>query len=159
MSRILYHGGVPDLEPGDLIEPGHSRDTQHDDCPICRKRREQGAAAPEGTQHPENVYCTTNRLYAKLHASLYGRGDVYQVEPLGELTPSTDEGDPEGSYRCPLLRVKRVVDVHVTLTDKERRRLARQAPDPVNPLPRHATPAMEERWWLRRNAAARRLMR
>lgn len=157
MSRILYHGGAPDLEPCDLIEPGHSRDTQHDDCPICRKRREQGPDAPEGTRHPETVYCTTSRLYAKLYASLYGRGDVYQVEPLGELVPS-DEGDPEGSYRCPLLRVKRVVDVHVTLTDKERRRLARQHPDPVNPLPRHATPDMKERWLRRQTAAARRTM-
>lgn len=22
---VLYHGGVPDLKPGDTIEPGHSR--------------------------------------------------------------------------------------------------------------------------------------
>lgn len=39
---VLYHGGVPDLNTGDIIEPGHSRDN-FDDCPICRARREQGA--------------------------------------------------------------------------------------------------------------------
>lgn len=154
---VLYHGGIPGLRPGDLIQPGHNRDHQHDDCPICRKRREQGADAPEGTQHPETVYCTTNRLYAKTYASLYGRGDVYQVEPIGPLTPSTDEGDPEGSYRCPLLRVKRIVDVRVTLTMKERRRLARQTPDPSNPLPLHPTPGMEKRWWHRQIAMAERM--
>lgn len=29
---VLYHGGVPDLNTGDIIEPGHSRDN-FDDCP------------------------------------------------------------------------------------------------------------------------------
>lgn len=90
---------------------------------------------------------------------MFGRGDVYQVEPVGELTPSTDEGDPGGCYRCPLLRVKRVTDVHVALTMKERRRLARRDPDPVNPLPRNATDAMMERWWRRQLAMAERTMR
>lgn len=155
---VLYHGGVPGLKPGDLIQPGHSRDGNHDDCPICRKRREHGASAPGGTQHPENVYCTTDRLYAKLYASLYGHGDVYQVEPVGPLVPTTDEGDPEGSYRCPALRVKRIVDVHVLLTMKERRRFARRDPDPMNPLPRHATPALMEQWWNRQLAMAERMV-
>lgn len=155
---ILYHGGVPGLKPGDLIQPGHSRDDIHDDCPICRQRRELGEDAPEGTRHPENVYCTTDRLYAKLYASMVGQGDVYQVEPVGPLTPSTDEGDPEGCYRCPALRVKRIVDVRVTLTMKERRRLARRYPDPLNPLPRNATPAMMEQWWSRQLAIAESMM-
>ena len=29
---VPYHGGVPDLKPGDTIEPGHSRDN-YDDYP------------------------------------------------------------------------------------------------------------------------------
>lgn len=73
---VLYHGGAPDLQPGDHIEPGHSRDI-HDDCPICRARREKGADAIEGTGHPEQVYCTRYRDYAALYASMYGKGDVY----------------------------------------------------------------------------------
>lgn len=156
---ILYHGGAPDLQPGGLIEPGHSRD-RFDDCPICRIRREQGADAPipDATKHPDMVYCTASRLYAKLHASLYGRGDVYQVEPIGHMEPSTDEGDPEGCYRCPALKIIRRVDVHVTLTAKERRRLARQAPDPLNPLPRNATPMMVDRWAERQTAIIERTM-
>lgn len=31
MSSRLFHGGVPDLRVGDLIEPGHSR-REHDGC-------------------------------------------------------------------------------------------------------------------------------
>lgn len=161
MTGVLYHGGAPGLKPGDIIDGGHSRDDLHDDCPICRRRREQGAElpSPAGTAHPDMAYCTTSRLYARLYASVYGRGDVYQVEPLGPLTPTTDEGDPEGSYRCPRLRVKRITDVHVTLTPKERRRIARQSPDPTNPLPRHATPEMLDRWLAREIANAERTMR
>ena len=75
---VLYHGGVPDLKPGDIIEPGHSRDN-YDDCPICRARREKGASAIEGTGHPEQVYCSRYRDYAAFYASMYGKGDVYQV--------------------------------------------------------------------------------
>lgn len=45
---VLYHGGAPDLKPGDYIEPGHSRDN-YDDCPICRARRGKGADAIEET--------------------------------------------------------------------------------------------------------------
>lgn len=62
---VLYHGGAPDLKPGDYIEPGHSRDN-YDDCPICRARRGKGADAIEGTGHPEQVYCTRYRDYAAL---------------------------------------------------------------------------------------------
>ena len=79
MSGILYHGGVPGLHKGDIIEPGHSRD-RFDDCPICRARRTHGPDAPEGTGHPEQVYCTSSRDYAAFYASMYGRGDVYQIE-------------------------------------------------------------------------------
>lgn len=89
---VLYHGGAPDLQPGDSIEPGHSRDN-YDDCPICRARREKGADAIEGTGHPEQVYCTRYRDYAALYASMYGKGDVYQVRPVGELEASDEDFD------------------------------------------------------------------
>lgn len=94
---VLYHGGAPDLQPGDSIEPGHSRDN-YDDCPICRARREKGADAIEGTGHPEQVYCTRYRDYAAIYASMYGKGDVYQVRPVGELEASDEDFD--GCYRC-----------------------------------------------------------
>lgn len=145
---VLYHGGVPDLQPGDYIEPGHSRDN-YDDCPICRARREHGANAIEGTGHPEQVYCTRYRDYAALYASMYGRGDVYQVRPVGELDVSDEDFD--GCYRCDRLLIVRAVERHVTLTPKRRRRIIRfmqrlEKGPCLNYLPRNATPQMLERY-------------
>ncbi len=65
---VLYHGGVPDLKPGDYIEPGNSRDN-YDDCPICRARREKGADAIEGTGfHAEYVRQAKELLEAERRA-------------------------------------------------------------------------------------------
>lgn len=119
---VLYHGGVPDLKPGDIIEPGHSRDN-YDDCPICRARREKGASAIEGTGHQEQVYCTTMRDYAAEYAAIYGKGDVYQVRPIGDLIESDE--DFEGCYRCDRLQIVRTVEKHVVLTPKRRRKIIR----------------------------------
>ena len=159
---VLYHGGVPDLKPGDYIEPGHSRDN-YDDCPICRARREKGASAIEGTGHPNKVYRTGYRDYAALYASIYGKGDVYQVRPVGGVEASIDE-DFDGCYRCDRLVVVRAVERHVPLTPKRRRkviRLMQRLEDGIclNPLPRNATPEMIERWAAREYADMRYIMR
>ena len=158
---VLYHGGAPDLQPGDHIEPGHSRDI-HDDCPICRARREKGADAIEGTGHPEQVYCTRYRDYAALYASMYGKGDVYQVRPVGELEASDEDFD--GCYRCDRLVIVRAVERHVTLTPKRRRKVIRlmQRLDDgpcINPLPRNATPQMVEKFIQRSAADTMHIMR
>ena len=136
---VLYHGGAPDLQPGDSIEPGHSRDN-YDDCPICRARREKGADAIEGTGHPEQVYCTRYRDYAALYASMYG------------------------CYRCDRLVIVRAVERHVTLTSKRRRKVIRlmQRLDDgpcINPLPRNATPQMVEKFIQRSAADTMHIMR
>ena len=158
---VLYHGGAPDLQPGDHIEPGHSRDI-HDDCPICRARREKGADAIEGTGHPEQVYCTRYRDYAALYASMYGKGDVYQVRPVGELEASDEDFD--GCYRCDRLVIVRDVERPVTLTPKRRRKVIRlmQRLDDgpcINPLPRNATPQMVEKFIQRSAADTMHIMR
>ena len=157
---VLYHGGVPDLKPGDTIESGNSRDN-YDDCPICRARREKGADAIEGTGHPEQVYCTRYRDYAALYASMYGKGDVYQVRSVGDLIESDE--DFEGCYRCDRL-VVRAVERHVTLTPKRRRKvirfMQRMSDGPcINLLPRNATPEMVERYAAREYADMRHIMR
>lgn len=113
----------------------------------------------------DEVYCTPDRLYARFHASMYGRGNVYQVRPA-DCTLTRSGEDSVESYRCDRLKVVRVVDVHVTLTWKERRKLARKwakadkerdgkAFDP-NPVPRNATPEMLARWQEREIALAER---
>ena len=122
----LFHGGVPDLRPGDLIQPGHERKT-HDDCPWCEARA-TGETVPGGIDplaaQPDRVYLTTHRLYAKHYASLWGRGDLYRVDPVGELEESTEDTIP--TWTSPAARVLAVVDRAVLLTPTERRRLYRE---------------------------------
>lgn len=109
------------------------------------------------------MYCTRYRDYAALYASMYGKGDVYQVRPVGELEASIGE-DFEGCYRCDRLVVVRAVERHVTLTPKRRRKVIRlmqrlEGGICLNPLPRNATPEMIERWAAREYADMRHIMR
>ena len=118
-----YHGGVPDLRPGDLLTPGHAR-RQHEGCPWCEARANGGAhLGLDGPSQREAVYFTPIRLYAKFHASLYGYGDLYRVEPVGPLELSME--DTVETWTAPAARVLSVYDRAVRLTDTERRRLNR----------------------------------
>ena len=122
----LFHGGVPGLRPGDLIQPGHERQLR-DDCPWCqaRARDEAGPAGiDDRTGRRDRVYATTSRLYASHYASLWCRGDLYRVEPVGDVEASTE--DSIESVCTPALRVLAVLDRAVLLTDSERRRLFRE---------------------------------
>lgn len=120
----LYHGGVPGLGVGDLLEPGHARAT-HDGCAWCEARMNGEAyLGIDGPSEEENrVYATTHRLYAKSHASLYGLGDLYAVEAVGSVADSDE--DTIATVHAPAFRVLAVADRAVRLTDKERRRLFR----------------------------------
>lgn len=121
----LYHGGVPGLRPGQFIEPGHNRKS-HPGCLWCEARA-AGLAGPGGIDAPslltDAVYATTVRLYAKFHASLYGRGDLYRVVPDGPVTASTEDTIP--TVTAPRMRVVNLHDRAVLLTDRERRALWR----------------------------------
>ena len=124
----LWHGGVPGLRVGDVLSGGHERAVR-DDCPYCQARaRGENTVTPlgklDGPSQQSGVYVTTDRLYAKHYASLYGRGDLYRVEPLGELRPSTE--DSYETYVADQARVVAVYDRAVLLTWTERRRLFRE---------------------------------
>lgn len=125
IASRLFHGGVSDLRVGDLIEPGHRR-REHDGCPWCeaRARGEAHLGIDGPSQQAGRVYATEHRLYAKYHASLWGRGDLYRVEPVGDVQPSDEDSIP--SVHTPALIVVAVVDRAVLLTDSERRRLYRE---------------------------------
>ncbi|QNJ58119.1 ADP-ribosyltransferase [Gordonia phage Bunnybear] len=125
MALRLFHGGVPGLRPGDLIRPGHERN-HHDGCPWCeaRARGEAHEGMDGPSQRTDRVYATPNRLYAKHYASLFGRGDLYRVEPVGEVDRSTE--DTIETWCAPALRVIAAVDRAVLLTRSERRRLLRE---------------------------------
>ena len=126
MTPRLWHGGIPGLRPGDLIEPGHARRV-HDGCPWCEARAE-GLAGPGGidgpSREPGGVYLTTSREYARHYASLWGRGDLYRVEPVGDLTRSTE--DTIESYTAPAARVIAVYARAVLLTWTQRRAIVRE---------------------------------
>jgi len=122
----LYHGGIAGLRVGDLIQPGHDRKPVAG-CPWCDARA-KGEAGPGGIDgppaHPEHVYATTHRLYAKHYASLWGRGDLYRVEVSDEAVRSDE--DSFETYRATELCVVAVLDRAVLLTMTERRRLFRE---------------------------------
>lgn len=125
MRIFLYHGGKDGLRPGDLIEPGHER-MAHPGCPWCAARTEGRAhlGIDGPAEDADRVYATTNRLYAKHYASLWGRGDLYRVEPVGDLLRSTE--DSVESWKAPAMRVVAVLERAVQLTMSERRRLYRE---------------------------------
>lgn len=124
MSVRYFHGGIPGLRVGDLLEPGHSRRT-HDGCPWCEARANGGAhlGLDGPSQQADRIYFTTHRLYAKHYASLWGRGDLYRIEPVGDVERSTE--DSIETFTAPAARVAAVLDRAVRLTHPERRRLRR----------------------------------
>lgn len=124
-TPTLFHGGIAGLRVGDIIEPGHARKTR-DGCPYCEARERgeahQGLDGP--SQRPDRVYATEHRLYAKQFASLWGRGDLYRVSPIGACERSTEDTIP--SWCAEQYRVEAVLDRAVQLTNTERRRLIRE---------------------------------
>lgn len=122
MTPRLFHGGVPGLRPGDLIEPGHTRKA-HDGCAWCASRAALTPQLDGLPLHEDRVYLTPERSYARYYASLYGRGDLYQVEPIGPLQRSTE--DTVETWTAPAASVIVAVDRAVLLTMGERRRLHR----------------------------------
>jgi hypothetical protein len=121
---VYYHGGVPGLAIGDLLEPGHSRDHRHPGCPWCaaHERGDAHLGADGPSRRPGRVYMTEDREYARYHASLYGRGDLYMVEPVGELEPSDEDSFPTAV--APAARVLAVLARGVLLSMPQRRRIA-----------------------------------
>ena len=118
----LFHGGAPGLRPGDLIEPGHQRKV-HDGCAWCASRAQLPPTLDGNPLHEDRVYLTPERLYAAYYASLYGRGDLYRVEPVGELLRSTE--DNVETWHAPAARIIAALDRAVRLTMTQRRRLNR----------------------------------
>lgn len=69
------------------------------------------------------MYLTTDREYARFYASLYGRGDLYRVEPVGDVTVSVEDHFP--TWTAAAARVTAVYARAVLLTWTQRRALQR----------------------------------
>lgn len=125
----LFHGGVPGLRPGDLIEPGPPHVV--DGCPICAARAQGlsytvpdlGVVDPP-TGRPDRVYITSHRDYGRFHASKYPLGDLYTVQPVGAVEESTEDFFP--TWTAEVAVVTSVVSRAVRLTDQQRRTLLRR---------------------------------
>lgn len=120
----LFHGGFPGLRVGELLVPGHARRV-HEGCEFCAAR---AAGHTVGGIDPPSaraaVYVTSDKEYARHYASLWGRGDLYQVAPRGELTLSEEDHFP--SWTVAAAEVVAVYQRAVLLTDSQRRSLWRR---------------------------------
>jgi hypothetical protein len=97
----LYHGGVPGLIPGQKLLPPLLTDA-------C------SCAEYDGGEHcrADRVYVTTDAEEAAVYAALTapsGRGDVYEVEPVGELEPDSAAVPGSASYAAAAATVVRVI--------------------------------------------------
>ena len=124
-----FNGGIPGLKPGDLITP-HPPNVV-DGCAICAAKAAGQQPFVEGlgivdplTGRPDRVYITSDREYARFYASKHPRGDLYVVEPEGDVEPSTEDHFP--TWSVPAARVRSVYDRYVLLTPKQRRQLLRR---------------------------------
>lgn len=96
----LYHGGVAGLIPGQKLLPPLVTDA----CSCADYDGEHCRA--------DRVYVTTDAEEAAVYAVLTahrGRGDVYEVEPIGELEPDPAAAPGTGSYAAPAATVVRVI--------------------------------------------------
>jgi hypothetical protein len=123
MTERYFHGGVPGLEVGDLLVPGHHHFV--DGCPVCAALQE-GRPTPfdQPNQTPERVSITTDREYARHYASKYPQGDLYVVEPIGDLHASAEDHFP--TWTVERARVTSVYARLVTLTPRQRLTLFRR---------------------------------
>ena len=90
-----FHGGYGKLKVGDFVLP--PSETGEPSCAEygnkdCRRDR---------------VYIVTDKKDAEIYAkfSTHGNGRVYEVEPIGDLTPDPDCLVPGLSWECEKARV------------------------------------------------------
>lgn len=154
-QRKLWHGGVAGLTPGSILLPSPPHVT--DGCPICVARaagrsvtvgefrdwlralstpaavalaaglrNEPSAEIIDPPTQQAAVYVTTDRDYATWYAAR-SKGDLYEVEPIGELAPSAEDLFP--TFTCDSARVVAVARRGVRLSQRERRRIAARWPE------------------------------
>ncbi|WP_063752620.1 hypothetical protein [Streptomyces sp. NRRL S-350] len=125
-----FHGGAAGLQVGDRLVPKPPL-IAHPNCPECKARAAgvqirlpDGRLSEPPTGQPDKVYISTDKLYARYYASMRWLGDLYRVEPEGEVVRSTE--DAFDTFICSAAVVVQVIDRAVRLTPKERRQLDRR---------------------------------
>jgi len=106
-----FHGGTPDLRVGDYVLPptetGAPSLASYGAAGICRR---------------DQVYVATDVTAAVMYAATHpsGRGKVYQVEPIGEVTADPDCQITGLSYSCAKARIVAVMSVRGKLLKRVR---------------------------------------
>lgn len=146
-----YHGGIAGLAPGAVLVPAPPH--VDDDCPVCVARFNgrpftvgeyrawalsmgadglrllrmlEGAPSDALVDPPTKraaVYLTTRLEYATWYAAR-SRGDLYRVEPIGDVEASTEDHFP--TFVASSARVLEVLRRGVILRRAERRALERE---------------------------------
>lgn len=106
MPERYYHGVVRGLKKGDKILP--PSETGKSTLLQYAKQIDQNC-----DQRPDMVYITTDKKWAKVYASIFPRGDVYEVIPDGVVEYDPDCKEPGLSYQCSSATVKRVLEISV----------------------------------------------
>lgn len=131
-DETWFHGGIPGFKAGDVLDAVPYRNRRAS-CGWCSAHANvllstgeaPGYGADEVCAHA--LYVTSSRLYAKARAAMWGYGDVYRVEPVGDLVQKTDP-DLCLEWDVPAARVLAVYDRVVRLSRSEVNRLRRLRP-------------------------------
>lgn len=102
MATKYYHGGFGGLQIGQFVQP-----------PSVSKAASTASFGAGGVCDRTKVYITTEfdaaLVFACAHPS--GRGKVYEVEPIGQVSDDPDAKALGYSYECAKARVVRVVRI------------------------------------------------
>lgn len=119
-----YHGGVPGLRVGQyILPPAETGALSLSDMVELLPVRQELAEETLRVHSRERVYLTTELDTAIVFAGHYPHpegarrrgGDVYRVEPEGEIEPDPDyEGDDGASIAAPRARITGIVATGVT---------------------------------------------
>jgi hypothetical protein len=107
-----WHGGAPGLQPGDLILPAIETET----LAASDKLMPAGKFA----YSPSWVYVADKIDMAIIFAGRYrhGMGDVYEVEPVGEMERDPDSPHDCTSLMCQQARIIRRIPVDARVLQK-----------------------------------------
>lgn len=119
----LWHGGFPGLRPGQILDASHARN-HLSCCPVCADRAAGVSGMDPLPGQADRVYLTADREYARYYASLVHLGDLYQVEPIGDLLISQEDRFP--TWTAASAVVTAVYARSVRLTDGQRRALMKR---------------------------------
>ncbi|MET4696675.1 NAD(+)--rifampin ADP-ribosyltransferase [Endozoicomonas lisbonensis] len=94
-NKVYWHGGKGGMKPGQMILPPSITGAKH--------------MGEFGNHHHDanQVYVTTQYGAALMYASGVKKGDVYEVEPIGELRTDPDCEHHELSFSCDKARIVR----------------------------------------------------